>query len=62
MCLSTVYKTSPSNQREQIADSVSTIKIDGRSITLTDIMGAETTIEGIIVNVDLIGNAVLIEA
>jgi predicted RNA-binding protein len=62
MCLSTVYKEEPGDARELIADSVSTIKTEGRRITLTDILGAELTVEGHIKNVDLIGNSILIES
>jgi predicted RNA-binding protein len=61
MCLSAVYKTGPSDQRELIADSVSTVRTDGSRITLTDILGQEITVEGSIKNVDLIGNSILIE-
>jgi predicted RNA-binding protein len=62
MCLSTVYKVEAAGARAQIADSVSTIKVDGRAITLTDILGQEITLEGHIKHVDLIGNSILIEA
>lgn len=58
MCLSTAYK---SNEPDSIImEYVSRIDIDGRQITLTDVMGDRKTVEGVVVMVDLTGGVVKI--
>ena len=59
MCLSTVYL----NKKEEdliAARYVDSIKVLGNRIVLTDVMGAETEIEGRISYVDLTGGSVII--
>ncbi len=58
MCLSTAYK---SNEPDSIImEYVSRIDIDGRQVTLTDVMGDRKTVEGTVVMVDLTGGIVKI--
>lgn len=59
MCLSTAYKTSDPNC--VIMEFVSGINVDGDKITLTDVMGDQTTVEGKLVMVDLTGGVVKID-
>ncbi|MBQ7736345.1 MAG: CooT family nickel-binding protein [Oscillospiraceae bacterium] len=59
MCLSTAYL----NKKEEdkvAARYVANIEVDGSKITLTDVMGFTTEIEGTIVSVDLTGATVVI--
>ena len=58
MCLSTAYRTSDPNS--VIMEFVSGISVDGDKITLTDVMGDQTTVEGKLVMVDLTGGVVKI--
>ena len=59
MCLSTAYK---SNEPDSIImEYVSRIDIDGRQVTLTDVMGDRKTVEGTVVMVDLTGGVVKIQ-
>lgn len=58
MCLSTAYKTSDPNS--VIMEYVSRIDVDGKRITLTDVMGDTRTVEGTIAMVDLTGGVVRI--
>ena len=58
MCLSTAYK---SNEPDSIImEYVSRIDIDGKQVTLTDVMGDRKTVEGTVVMVDLTGGIVKI--
>lgn len=59
MCLSTAYRTSDPNS--VIMEYVSGINVDGDQITLTDVMGDKTTVEGKLVMVDLTGGVVKID-
>lgn len=59
MCLSTAYL----NKMEEdkiAARYVANITVEGRHITLRDIMGITTEIEGTIASVDLTGGTVVI--
>lgn len=59
MCLSTAYK---SNEPDGIImEYVSRIDIDGKQVTLTDVMGDRKTVEGTVVMVDLTGGVVKIQ-
>lgn len=59
MCLSTAYK---SNEPDSIImEYVSPIDIDGKQVTLTDVMGDRKTVEGTVVMVDLTGGVVKIQ-
>lgn len=59
MCLSTAYRTGDPNS--VIMEFVSGINVDGDKITLTDVMGDQTTVEGKLVMVDLTGGVVKID-
>lgn len=59
MCLSTAYRTS--DPSSVIMEFVSGINVDGNKITLTDVMGDQTTVEGKLIMVDLTGGVVKID-
>ena len=59
MCLSTVYLNA--KEEDKVAASyVAQIRVDGRKIVLTDVMGAQQVIEGTLSWVDLTGGTVII--
>jgi predicted RNA-binding protein len=60
MCLSTAYELGEGEERRQICEYVSSIKVSGERITLTDLMGVEIDVSGIVEGVDLIKNFILI--
>jgi predicted RNA-binding protein len=60
MCLSTAYTLGEGGERRQICDYVSGINVSGDTITLTDLMGIETKVYGLLEAVDLVKNAILI--
>jgi len=60
MCLSTVYKVTPMG-REKICEYVSSVKSQGDSVLLTDIMGLEKTVRGTIRSLDLVNNEIILE-
>jgi predicted RNA-binding protein len=60
MCLSTAYELGAGGERKQICEYVSNIKVAGDTVTLTDLMGVETKVSGILEGVDLIKNAIVI--
>ena len=57
MCLATVYKTMKDTE-EVVLKNVSKIYVEGDSVRLIDIMGAEVVVEGAISYVDLTGSVV----
>ena len=57
MCLATVYKTMKDTE-EVMLKNVSKIYVEGDSVRLIDIMGAEVVVEGAISFVDLTGSVV----
>ena len=60
MCLATAYK----NQQEDnqvICENITKILVDGDKVTLIDIIGMETVIEGRILMVDLTKSVVIID-
>ena len=59
MCLSTVYKVQNGSQ-DIVCEHVSAISIGDGNVTLTDVMGQETIVEGIIASIDLMKNIILI--
>jgi len=59
MCLSTVYNEEKRDDRI-LAKHVSRIDVENGVVTLTDIMGTETKIEGAIAFADLTGGTVII--
>jgi predicted RNA-binding protein len=60
MCLSTAYELGAGDERRQLCEYVSAIKVSGDTITLTDLMGIEINVAGALESVDLIKNAILI--
>ncbi len=60
MCLSTVYALI-NGQENKLCEYVCSIKSEGDIITLTDVMGVETTVRGSLKFLDLIKGRVLIE-
>lgn len=61
MCLSTVYLQDGA-ERRKVAEQVGGIVADGAKITLTDLLGEETTVTGRVAKVDLLENYIVIEA
>jgi predicted RNA-binding protein len=61
MCLSAVYEARD-GQEKMVGQFISNLKTEGEKITLTDIMGAETVLNGKIASVDLIKNVIVVEA
>ncbi len=59
MCLSTAYLNSRDEDRIA-ARYVQSIEVSGNHITLTDVLGAKTEIDGTISYVDLTGGSVII--
>jgi predicted RNA-binding protein len=60
MCLSAVYEVRDGSER-LVCEHATAICMDGGVITLTDIMGEETVITGLLKSIDLVKNIILIE-
>jgi predicted RNA-binding protein len=60
MCLSTAYELGAGDERKQICEYVSRITVSGDTITLTDLMGIDINVFGILEGVDLVKNAIII--
>ncbi len=60
MCLSTIISTE-NNQRREIAKNVAAVRVDGNKITVTDIMGVKTVIDGEIDRIDLMENFIFLK-
>lgn len=58
MCLATVYKESDDTV---ICRNVSRIQVEGEKLIIRDIMGEETTVEGMILMVDLANSIVKLQ-
>ena len=61
MCMSTAYEVRE-NENILLCENVRSARISGDEITLVDILGYTVTVKGVIKNVDLIKNIMLIEA
>ena len=61
MCLATVY-VKKGEESEIMAKNVSGIQVDGNSVILTDILGAEIVVEGRLKKADLVNGVVEIIA
>jgi len=61
MCLATAY-LKKGEESSILARNISSISIDGGSVILTDILGAEIVIEGRLKNADLVNGIVEIIA
>jgi predicted RNA-binding protein len=60
MCLSAVYEIKDGNEK-LVCEHTAAIGLDGGMITLTDIMGEEVVITGILKSIDLAKNIIKIE-
>lgn len=60
MCLSTIISTE-NNQRKEIAKNVAAVRVNGNKITVTDIMGVKTVIDGEIDRIDLMENFIFLK-
>ena len=60
MCLSTVFEERGGEQIK-LAEYVSSVREEAGKITLTDIMGEETVVFGMVRSVDLVQNRIIIE-
>jgi len=60
MCLSTVYARIEGQEDNKVLEYVCKIQIEGDKITLTDVMGSETTVKGEISSCDFVNNKVII--
>ena len=60
MCLSAVYEIRDGAEK-LICEHATAISLDGNSITLTDIMGEEIMITGVLKNIDLVKNIIKVQ-
>jgi predicted RNA-binding protein len=60
MCLSTAWKLNDSGEREMLWEYVSGVSASGDTLTLTDLMGNEMTVRGVLRGVDLVKNTITI--
>ena len=60
MCLSNVYKNEQSKEN-LLASDVAAIETDGDVVTLTDLFGRTTTVEGTLKRADLTGGVVILQ-
>ena len=60
MCLSTVI-AERNGSSEKLCEYVSKVRVDGSTIVFTDVMGAETAVEGTIRSMDFVKNIIVIE-
>lgn len=59
MCLSTAYKNSRDSENI-MAKNITQIGFDGGEIVLTDLMGAELRVSGMLSYVDLVNGVVIV--
>ena len=60
MCLSNVYRNEKAKEN-LLASDVATIDTDGDTITLTDLFGRKTTVDGTLKRADLTGGVVILQ-
>lgn len=60
MCLSSAY-TTKNGIDSLIIDKVTNVSIDGGKVILTNLLGMQTEVEGVLKNIDLNKNVILIE-
>ncbi len=60
MCLSTVI-ANENGKRKEIARNVAGVRVDNGKITVTDIMGVKTEIDGEIDRIDLMENYIFLK-
>ncbi len=61
MCMSTAYQVR-NGENEIVADHVQVITTEDDTVKLTDIVGAETVVKGVLRSVDLNQNIIMIDA
>ncbi|MBQ9647917.1 MAG: CooT family nickel-binding protein [Oscillospiraceae bacterium] len=60
MCLSNVYKNEKTKENLRASD-VASIDLDGGIVTLTDLFGRKTSVEGTLKRADLTGGVVILQ-
>ena len=60
MCLSTAWEIDEKGGRIKIREYISSVRVSGGTVTLTDLMGEEVTITGILQSIDLVKNDILV--
>jgi len=60
MCLSAVYEVRDGNET-LVCEHTTAINLDGETVTLTDIVGEEIVITGVLKSIDLVKNIIKIE-
>jgi len=61
MCLSAVYEVRDGSEK-LVCEHATAISLDGGAITLTDLLGDEIVITGVLKSIDLVKNIIKIEA
>lgn len=61
MCLSDAFELREGAELP-LMKYVGGVKVEGNTITLTDMMGSKKIVSGVIKNIDLLKNVILIEA
>jgi len=61
MCLSAVYEVRDGAQK-LVCEHATAISLDGGVITLTDILGEEIVVKGVLKSIDLVKNIILISS
>jgi predicted RNA-binding protein len=57
-----VYKTEIDGSRNMVCEGVTGVSVTGETVTLTDLLGQEIEVRGILKNIDLVKNAILIDS
>ena len=60
MCLSNVYSDDPSDDN-LLFRNIADLKLDGDTITMTNILGIPTSIKGRVKKIDLLENYIIVE-
>jgi predicted RNA-binding protein len=60
MCLSTAWELDPFGDKKMLCEHVAGLSVAGNAITLTDLMGKEISVSGVLEGVDLIKNTITI--
>jgi predicted RNA-binding protein len=60
MCLSTVYALGENGARQILGEYISSLTVLDNTVTISDILGKEQKIPGVIQSIDLVKNAIVI--
>jgi predicted RNA-binding protein len=60
MCLSAVYEVRDGNEK-LVCEHTTAISLDGGVVTLTDLLGDEIVVTGVLKSIDLVKNIIKIE-